>query len=96
MLEGSFLETKMTTNIAADRTFEHWVSHVARAGDNPRGDFIRDTRGVIERGRWGDRRVETYDQLETAMHVIGRPCNEALVQAEVCWADYNRWAARKS
>ena len=38
-------------------TFVEWVC-TRRAGDNPRGDFIRDTRVVVDAGRASDEEIE--------------------------------------
>lgn len=78
------------------KTFEHWVTAVAIDDDDPRGDFIRDTRRVLDPRRWKNGDVATLDDLHFKMLVLGQPCEEAFVQAEVCWAEYTRWAARKA
>lgn len=84
-------------------TFEHWITHVARAGDNPRGDFIRDTREFLTEGaivgnyerlvRWRDGEVSSLSDLRSKMQEVGQPCARAYEEAERCWRQYQRYIA---
>ena len=80
------------SELEAVLTFERWVTSVARPGDNPRGDFIRDTREHVNdsRGRWRNGEVTTLSGLRWKMQEVGRPGFEAVQQAERCWRDYRR------
>jgi hypothetical protein len=73
--------------MSANKSFQTWVLRVARAGDNPRGDFLRDTRGILSRGGgWSD------DTLESVFGFMGpRACPEAKREARRCWGEYERW-----
>ena len=81
-------------------TFEHWIRHVARAGDNPRGDFIRDSREFLAEGavvgnykrpaRWEDGEVTSLNGLRSKMREVGEPCDRAYEEAKRCWRQYRR------
>lgn len=76
-------------------TFEYWILHVARPGENPRGDFIRDTREAIGFGY--NFNVDRLERLQLAMTVAshGSVAFEAFEDngAEVIEATSNRTAA---
>jgi hypothetical protein len=76
-------------------TFEHWITKVALAGDNPRGDFILDTRYEIGSGRWKDGEVTSLAKLRSKMQQVSRsgfPGSEAYAQAARCWKQYQQAA----
>ncbi len=73
-------------------TFEHWITEIARAGDNPRGDFIRDTRDEIAAGKIRDGEIDSLPSLFGVMSRVslGRACDSARAEARRCWGQYRR------
>jgi hypothetical protein len=77
------------------RTFENWITKIAHFDDDPRGDFILDTRDVIESGRWKDGEVTSLAKLRSKMQQVswsGFPCSGAYAQAAICWKQYQQAA----
>jgi hypothetical protein len=60
-----------------------------RVTDNPRGDFIADTQGIIRGGRFPVMR--SWPQLETYL-LVRHACDEAIQQAHRVWREYERYA----
>ncbi len=76
-------------------TFKQRITKVARAGDDPRGDFIFNTRVQISRGRWKNGEVTSLIALRSKMRQVSRPsspCFEAYEEAERCWREYHEAA----
>ena len=65
-----------------------------RAGDSPRGDFLRDCQEDIRTGRFPDGMTEEH-QLQSYLARCGA-CDEARRQAHRVWVEYRRakqWSA---
>lgn len=60
-----------------------------RAGENPIGDFVRDSRRVRDLPN-----VETVDELLAFMRSRGA-CREAVSAARACWRRYLPWLRRR-
>lgn len=73
-------------------TFEHWIMNVARAGNNPRGDFIRDTCDEIVSGNIRDGEINSLSSLLGVMFRVSRGAGYfgAREEAERCWRQYRR------
>jgi hypothetical protein len=77
-------------------SFEDWIATEAKAGDNPVGDFIRDTRGVMVPPRWKNGDINSLSDLRNKMMWVGTPCEESFEAAEACWNQYLRFQSRAS
>lgn len=75
-------------------TFEHWITEIAHPGNNPRGDFIRDTRDEIEAGNIRDGEIDSLSSLHGVMFRVSRgvPHYGASEEAEHCWQEYRQAA----
>jgi hypothetical protein len=71
-------------------TFNEYIAS-QKAGDNPRGDFISDTRDEMRAGRMPE--IASWDQLEN--YLLGkRACSEALTEGGKLWREYERAQAK--
>jgi hypothetical protein len=68
------------------KTFLDWVA-TRKAGDNPRGDLIRDTRATTKR--------PSRDEWECTCYFLRLQgaCPEAIEAAERLWVEYQHWKA---
>jgi hypothetical protein len=65
-------------------TFSEYIRS-RRVTDTPRGDFIADTKSLIETGKFPD--VESWTALE--LELAGRgACREAFREARKLWREY--------
>jgi prophage antirepressor-like protein len=69
--------------------FTDWIMS-RRVTDTPRGDFIADTKPLIERGRFPE--PESWDDLETFLEFRGA-CDMAILMARRCWVAWQKQGA---
>ena len=71
---------------SAERDFFRWVA-TRRAHQNPRGDFIRDTRYLVENGR--------VEECAAALQFSGDPAAlAAYEQLRLEWKTQGKWHAQ--
>ena len=66
--------------------FQEWLG-TRKAHDNPRGDFIEDSRTLLDLGKFPD--VDTLEQLLWWLQQRGA-CEEAVAEARGLWREYAR------
>lgn len=69
-------------------TIQEWAQKYAKAGDNPRGDFIRDLRGY---SLFENTFEQTPEGFEHYISCRRGACLEAITLARRIFSDYRRW-----
>lgn len=71
-------------------TFIDYLMHHVRATDTPEGDFIRDSRGLIERGKFTTREGWIHVHFFLLLHHAD---SDVIAAARNVHRNYRRWLA---